>query len=104
MPPPILPKAAHGLAIAVSDTVIDITRRQDTSVSTSDVIRGVHEALRRNLTVVDYEIALRVCDAAHARAVHGDGHTTGFCRACALTYEAVNVAVDTYRMVPADDT
>lgn len=91
MPPPRLPKAAAGLASAVSRTVIDITRRQETTVSHSDVVRGVHAARRDGLVVVDYEFSRIVCDAAHIEGENG--HNQGFCKACAAIYVAVNKAL-----------
>lgn len=100
MPPPIIPPAASGLASIVGQTVIDITSRQQTSVSTSDVIRGVHAALKEGLYVVDFTFPQLVCEVAHKNQIHGQGHQPirddmphGFCRACAGIYAAVMEAL-----------
>jgi hypothetical protein len=103
MPPPRLPQAAAGLASAVSETVIRITQGQKTDVSYSDVSRGVTEGLRRGLTVIDFNFATKVCDEAHANTKFGEGHSDGFCRACAEVYVAVNAAIGTYRDTESDN-
>jgi len=103
MPPPRLPKAAAGLATIVADKAIEITVRQQTGVSTSDVIRGVHEAIHKGLSVVDYTLAQVVCDEAHAAPnAHDVGHRDGFCRACAAIYLAVMKAHEKFDEVPTD--
>ncbi len=94
MPPPRLPKDAAALAGIVGTTVIGITDRQGTGVSTSDCIRGVHAAMKAGLSVVGYDFPKLVADAAHnADGAAQVGHTGGFCRACSGVYVAVNVAL-----------
>lgn len=100
MPPPRIPTAAAWLAVKTGTTVIEITQRQGTSVSVSDVMRGVHKALDAGLTVIDHNFMTTVCDIAHANAVHGDGHKDGFCPSCAAIHVAVNQAIGKYREVP----
>jgi hypothetical protein len=91
MPPPLLPRAASGLVSIVATTVFDITRRQGTDVSTSDIIRGVHAAQRAGLVVIDFTFVTAVTDAVHAEG--GNGHKEGFCPACAAIHVAVNKAM-----------
>lgn len=89
------------MAGVVSKVAIEITQRQETRVSHSDISRGFTEALQQGLTVVDYELASRVCLLAHA--LGRNGHTLdvrqGSCLACSSLYEVVNDAVATFRRV-----
>lgn len=92
MPPPPLPKAAAGACSKVAEKAIEITTRQGTPVSYSDVSRGFSAALAAGFFVVDLEFPKLCADVAHQRN-SGGRHVDGFCPACADIYTAVNLAL-----------